>query len=387
MAFARAVNTMGLAVAMTFLSIYIVETRGYPAWLNGVVLLGANLCQSLSSAWAGNLSDRIGRRPLIVGSLFIRSLFIAALGTQIIFDAPLWSLALNMAITGALRGCFEPVAYALVADVCAPEQRIAAYGIQRMGTNAGWAFGPAIGGALAFELGYGNVFFIAAAGLVAAAWITTDVPESRHNATHTPRVRLRDALRDAARHKPMLALLVGSFLYSLVHTQMFSTFAVFAAEELHLSKRDIGLVYMCNGVAVVILQFAAIGVTRRFGLSSALVVSSLVYVVGELLVGTAVGLTSAALAITTLTLAEVVFAPAHQTAAIETGDPERRGGTLGLVAFAQTIGVACAPLLGGTLYDKIGHHHLAMWGVIAGFAAALAATMVVFARLRATQLR
>src|SRR5687768_17278956 len=98
MAFARAVNTMGLSLVMTFLGIYIVEERGYPAWLLGVVFLGANLCQSLSSAWAGNLSDRIGRRPLIVGSLFVRSVFIAALGTQIMFHAPLWSLAVNMAI-------------------------------------------------------------------------------------------------------------------------------------------------------------------------------------------------------------------------------------------------------------------------------------------------
>jgi MFS family permease len=387
MAVARAINTAGMSLVMSFLAVYVVKDRGYHAWQYGLCALVANVAQSLTAAWAGELSDRIGRRALITGSLLVRAAVIGALGVQILYEAPLWSLALNFVASSALRGCFEPVAYALVADVCKPEQRIAAYGIQRMGTNAGWAFGPAIGGALAFELGYGNVFFSAAAGLVAPAWITTDVPESRDAGVHTQRVRLRDALRDAARHKPMLALLVGSFLYALVHTQMFSTFAVFAAEELHLSKREIGLVYMCNGVAVVILQFAAIGVTRRFGLSSALIGSAMVYVVGELLVGTAVGLTSAALAITTLTLAEVVFAPAHQTAAIETGDPERRGGTLGLVAFAQTIGVAFAPLLGGTLYDKIGHHHLAMWGVIAGCAAALTVTMVVFARLRTAQLR
>src|SRR5690606_5488725 len=102
----------------------------------------ANLCQSLANAWAGSLSDRIGRRPLITGSLFVRSAFIAVLGTQIIFDAPLWTLALNMVITSALRGCFEPVAYALVSDVCKDEQRIAAFGLQRMGTNLGWAVGP-----------------------------------------------------------------------------------------------------------------------------------------------------------------------------------------------------------------------------------------------------
>src|SRR5688572_22975232 len=109
MAFARSINTMGLSLVMSFLGIYIVGTRGYPAWVYGVIMLGANLGQSLSSAWAGNLSDRIGRKPLITTALFVRSLFIALIGTQIILDAPLWSLAANMLITSALRGCFEPV--------------------------------------------------------------------------------------------------------------------------------------------------------------------------------------------------------------------------------------------------------------------------------------
>src|SRR5689334_15190596 len=83
-AFARSINTMGLSLVMSFLGIYIVETRGYPAWLYGIIMLIANVGQSLSSAWAGNLSDRIGRRPLITTSLFLRSVVIAALGTQVL---------------------------------------------------------------------------------------------------------------------------------------------------------------------------------------------------------------------------------------------------------------------------------------------------------------
>jgi len=93
MAFARAVNTMGLSLVMSFLGIYIVETRDYPAWSYGLIALAANLGQSMSNAWAGNLSDRIGRRPLITTALFVRSGFIALLRTQVMLDAPLWTLA------------------------------------------------------------------------------------------------------------------------------------------------------------------------------------------------------------------------------------------------------------------------------------------------------
>src|SRR5215831_4675194 len=83
MAIARAVNTMGLSLVMSFLGVYVVETRGYPAWLYGLIALAANVGQSMANAWAGNLSDRIGRRPLITGSMMIRSVVIAGLGVQI----------------------------------------------------------------------------------------------------------------------------------------------------------------------------------------------------------------------------------------------------------------------------------------------------------------
>ncbi|HVK76903.1 MAG TPA: MFS transporter [Kofleriaceae bacterium] len=383
MAWARAVNTVGLSLVMSFLGIYVVDDRGYSAALFGALALGANLAQSATSAWAGELSDRIGRRKIITGSLTIRAAVIALLGLQILLHAPLWSLALNFMASSALRGCFEPVAYALVADIARPDQRVAAFGLQRMGTNLGWAVGPALGGVLAQVLPYGAVFFFAAAGLVAAASTTRTVHDPRRPEAHVAlaRVRLRDAFAEALRQPPMVALLVGSFLFSLAHTQMFSVFAIFMADELHLSKRAIGLLYAINGGLVLLIQWPALGIIRRVGTSTALVAASLVFAAGFALVGAAAGFASAALAIVAITVGEVLFAPAHQTAAAESGDAARLGKSFGLVGFTQMLGVAFGPLLGGALFDAIGHHHLWMWGVVAGLCVALAATFSAYARL------
>jgi predicted MFS family arabinose efflux permease len=381
MAAARAINTAGMALVMSFLAVYVVGERGYPAWLYGVCALAANLAQSMTSAWAGELSDRIGRRPLVTGSLMVRAAVIAILGVQILLDMPLWTLALNFVASSALRGCFEPVAYALVADVVAPRQRIAAFGLQRMGTNLGWAIGPAAGGLLTFVVPYGVVFLFAAVGLVAAAWITTGVPETRA-AVERPRAGLRQSLRDAAGQPPVVALLVATFLAALAHAQLFSTFAIYADDELGLDKFEIGLVYMVNGAGVLLLQLPAIRLIHRLGIDRALVAAALVMAVGYVLIGAAGGLAGAAAAILVLTGAEVVFAPAHQTAAAETGDPDRRGRTFGVVGFAQILGVAAGPLVGGSLFDQVGDRHLLMWGGVAAIAVALAAAVVTFSRLR-----
>jgi MFS family permease len=392
MTFARCVNTVGLSLVMSFLGIYIVETRGYPAWLYGAIALGANLGQSLSSAWAGDLSDRIGRRPLITTALYVRSGVIALMGTQILLGAPLWSLAANMLLSSVLRGCFEPVAYALVADVVTDDQRIAAFGLQRMGTNLGWAIGPALGGVLTLAMPYGAVFYVAAAGLVAAAAVTRrvadPVPVARpHRApAPAPRGELRAALRESLRDPLLRLLLAGTFVAALLHTQMFSTFGIYMTDELGLPVADVGLLYALNGAVVLVLQVPALEVLRRIGIGRALPWAALVSTLGFGLIGASTGFTGGAIAMVTLTCGEVLFNPAHQTAIGETADRAHRGRAYGIASFVQMVGIALAPLLGGVLLDTIGHHHAAMWLAIAGIGLVQAACFAAFVRRRAARL-
>jgi MFS family permease len=387
MAFARAVNTMGLSLVMSFLGIYVVETRGYPAWLYGVICLAANLGQSWSNAWAGNLSDRIGRRPLITTALFVRSGVIAALGTQVFLDAPLWSLALNMIVSSSLRGCFEPVAYALVSDVVRDDQRIAAFGLQRMGTNLGWAIGPALGGLLTLVLPYGTIFYLAAAGMIVAAFVTMTVEDPIRAAGSTARPAEPDELRTALRTSfadPVLRLLLaGTFLCALLQTQMFSTLAIYMTDRLHLAKADVGWLYTINGVGVLCLQVPALGLIRRLGITTTLPWASLVDALGFALIGVGTGFPGAAIAMMTLTSAEVVFDPSHQTAIADVADPAHRGRTYGVVGFTQMVGIALAPLVGGLMLDTVGaHHHTVMWVLIAGFGVGQAACFAAFVRRR-----
>jgi MFS family permease len=384
MAFARAVNTMGLSLVMSFLGIYIVETRGYPAWQSGVIFLAANVGQSVSSAWAGALSDRIGRRPLITKALFVRSAFIAALGTQVGLDAPLWSIGANIVISSMLRGCFEPVAYALVADVVTDDQRIAAFGLQRMGTNLGWAVGPALGGVLTLILPYGTVFYIAAAGMIAGGIVTMSVVDPVRRRAPSPGDEITGALRESWADPLLRLLLAGTLLCALLETQMFSVFSIYMTNELHLSKASVGLLYTINGVGVLLLQVPALSLIRRLGLSRTLPWASLVDTLGFALIGLASGFVGGAIAIATLTCAEVVFDPSHQTAIAEVADPGRRGRTYGVVSFAQTIGIAGAPLIGGLLLDTIGNHHIAMWSLIACFGVGQTLCFLSFVRRRNT---
>jgi len=367
---------------------------------------------------AGNLSDRIGRRPLITTTLFVRSGFIALLGTQVLLDAPLWTLGANMVVTSTLRGCFEPVAYALVADVATDDQRVAAFGVQRMGTNVGWAVGPAIGGLLTRVIPYGAVFYLAAAGSIVAAFVTLRVKDpgvakardaggpaaasaggtaaseagaasgagaaasGAGAASRDGGENLWASLVEALTDRVMVMLMVGTFLCALLETQMFSTFSIFMTEKLQLTTADVGLLYACNGLFVLVLQVPALGLIRRMGIRVMLPWSSLLDTLGFALIGLATGFAGGALSIVVLTCAEVLFDPAQQAAIAEVADPAHRGRAFGVVGFASMIGIALAPLLGGLLLDAIGDHHLMMWGAIALIGCGQTACFIVFVRRR-----
>jgi MFS family permease len=104
--------------------------------------------------------------------------------------------------------------------------------------------------------------------------------------------------------------------------------------------------------------------------------------IGFGLIGAAYGFTGAAIAILTMTGAEVLFGPAHQAAIAECGDPKQRGRTYGVVSFVQMVGIALAPLLGGVLFDTIGDHHGAMWLTIATIGLAQTLCFMAFVRRR-----
>jgi MFS family permease len=185
----------------------------------------------------------------------------------------------------------------------------------------------------------------------------------------------------------MRLLLLGTFLCSLMETQMFSTMAVYFTKQLAFTEVDLGRTYVFNGLGVLILQVPALALIRRVGIRLMLPWSSLLDAVGFALIGLASGLGGAALAMVTLTCAEVLFDPSQQTAIAEIADPARRGRAYGVVGFATTIGIACAPLLGGALIDTIGSHHVAMWLGIAAIGLVQTVCFVAFVRRRTAAMR
>ena len=380
LALARAINTMGFSLVMPFMALYLVRERGASGTTFGLIYLLAGLIAAAGQAVAGELTDRIGRRKVMIGGLALRFLQMAGLGLAVLYHGPVALVGALVIGASLLRAVFEPPASAAIAELATPAQRPAAFALQRVGVNFGWAFGPALGGALA-AWSFGGTFFLAAPATLVAIFAILPIPDGG-TVRRAPREKLSlQAIGAALReNKPFAIYLVLVLFAAILTVQIFSTLTVFASTELGLAESDVGLLYTVNGVLVVLLQAPAVALAAAWGMRRTLVVGALLYAVAYLLFGGADGFGGLAIGMAILTAGEVLFAPALTDLAATLGNPERMGRAFGLFGFVQSLGLSLGPLLGGAVYDGLRTEHLAMWGLFACGMAMVAAAYAILGR-------
>ncbi|ANY19245.1 Tetracycline resistance protein, class C [Tsuneonella dongtanensis] len=202
----------------------------------------------------GNLSDRFGRRPVLLACLF-------AFGCDYLLQglAPsLWWLVVGRVIAG-ITGASFAAAYAYIADVTEPADRAAAFGTMGMAFGFGFIIGPALGGFLG-EFGP-RVPFLAAAGLAFANvlfgffFLRESLSPERRRPFSLARANAFAALKVLSRQDRTVLWLVAALgVWALAHTVYPSIWAYFAIEAYGWSPGQIGLSLTMVGVGSALVQ-------------------------------------------------------------------------------------------------------------------------------------
>jgi DHA1 family tetracycline resistance protein-like MFS transporter len=259
------VNLLGFGIIIPLLPFY-ATSLGASAFTVGLLFASFSACQLVAAPILGDLSDRRGRRPVLVFSL---------IGTVVSFV--MLALAHNVAMLFAARvidglsGGNISTARAYISDVTAPEDRARAFGLIGAAFGLGFVFGPALGGALS-RLGYAAPAWGAAAIAGAAtvlAWIW--LPETAHKAA--ARTSPWRAMGNLLRRPAIGRLLVVDFFYWATFAVYQTTFALFGARRFGFDVAHTGYLLALFGMIGVVVQVAAVGpVVRRLGERSTLVV-------------------------------------------------------------------------------------------------------------------
>ncbi|WP_332638979.1 TCR/Tet family MFS transporter [Brevundimonas sp.] len=233
--------------------------------INGVfVALWAGM-QFVCSPIIGSLSDRYGRRPVILISCAG-----LALDYMLMAVAPdLWWLALGRIIAGVTSSSFTTV-YAYMADITAPEKRARAYGLIGAAFSGGFVLGPALGGFLG-EFGP-RVPFWFAAGLSTVAFLygllvlPESLPADKRMDFSWKRANPVGSLILLRRHPELSGLAVVNFLLYFAHHVFSAVFVLYAAWRYGWGPREVGLLLALVGVLDMVVQGVLVGpVVKRLG--------------------------------------------------------------------------------------------------------------------------
>jgi predicted MFS family arabinose efflux permease len=362
--------SIGFSICIPFLCLYFYQERGLSMTMAGTIILAGGLCSALSQALGGVLSDRFGRRPILLLSASVSILLYTGLAFSIGLSAPIWTIAVVYIVSRAMLTIARPVISAMVVDYSSKEKLTEAYGILRTGANIGWAAGPAIGGYLLGLLSYGWLFGIAALTCGIASLIAfLRVRESPHVASERLSVRSMLPIGD----DPSLLVFLGVSLVLFVAVgQMGSTLSIYSVDIVHFSTTQFGLLLTLNGLIVVSFQYPVTLGLGRVAKFRALILGSLLYGLGYLSLGwiTQFGWALGAMAI--ITAGEMIFSPVALSVIGELSPENQRGRYMGLFGLSQTIGIAMGPLIGGVLIDAFSPDARLVWAPI-GLVALIAA--------------
>jgi MFS transporter, DHA1 family, tetracycline resistance protein len=265
----RLIDAMGFGIVMPVLPQLLLH-MGEPdiaaaTRTGGILLVTYAVLQFFCGPIIGNLSDRFGRRPIILASLFAYGADYLLMG----FAPTILWLFIGRAIAGIAGAVYVP-ANAFVADVTPPEKRAHAFGLVSSAFGLGFILGPGVGGLLG-ELGPRAPFFAAAAlagvnFLFGAFVLPESLPPERRRAFSWRRANPLGAVTMLRHHPGVLVYALTVVLFLIGNNVYPSTWAFFTTAKFDWSTGMIGLSLVATGIAMASAQAFLTGrLSKRLG--------------------------------------------------------------------------------------------------------------------------
>ena len=345
------IDLLGFGIIIPLLPFY-AETFGASAMVVGLLATSFSLMQFVFAPIWGRLSDRWGRRPIILAGLLGSALSYLAFGL-----ATSLPMLFAARILAGIAGANIPTAQAFIADSTTPQNRARGMGLVGAAFGLGFIFGPAIGGFLS-AWGYQAPAFFAAtlslANFSAALFFLPESlpPERRGVSGRAGRI---EAFRRAITRPRLPLVLLVSFLVMTSFASFESMFALFAEARFGFGATTIGYLFAWVGLVLAVVQGVLVGtLVPRIGehrLVPAAILVMAVALAGHALAPTVPWLMAA---LGLLAMGMGFNSPSILAIVSRLADPADQGGTLGISQSLASLARIVGPLWGGFVFDRFG---------------------------------
>jgi MFS transporter, DHA1 family, multidrug resistance protein len=332
---------VGFGIIIPVLPFYAEEIGASPTEL-GLLMAVYSLMQLIFAPLWGQVSDRIGRKPVMMIGItgLALSFFIQAVSTE------LWMLFAARIIGGILSSANMPTAMAYVADITTEENRGKGMGIVGAATGLGFVFGPAIGGIFS-KISLSMPFYLASgSSLITLVLVFLLLKES----TIKKSTVKRDSIWKAFNSRVSVLFFV-QLLISLSLSGLEATFAYFAAKRAGLESTQLGYIFMIMGFGSALVQGGLVGkLTKKYGESTVIQGGIIVSAIGFGLILLIHNFSTAAIFLTIFGLGNGVIRPSVSSL-ITKMSTAGHGSSTGLLSSFDSLGRIMGPPIGGWLFS------------------------------------
>ena len=342
------VNLVGFGIIIPLLPFY-AETFGASPLTIGLLFAVFSVCQLVAAPALGDLSDRYGRRPVLIFSL-------AGTVVSFVMMALAHSVAMLFAarIVDGLSGGNISTARAYVADITEPKDRTRAFGLIGAAFGLGFIMGPALSGMLAGVSITAPVWAAAALTLVATLMAWLWLPETVHRASAGTGMPFRN-LADMMKRPGLRRMLWIDFIYWFAFAIFQTTFALFAAHRFGFDASQTGYLFAAFGVLGAVVQGGIIRpIVHRLGDKPTFIVGVLCAAAGLVAVTYAQTVVVFTLALVPLAFGIGLGHPTVSALVSRAGRSDEQGRVQGAASAVESLGRAIGPVWGSAALERYG---------------------------------
>ncbi|MFY9607445.1 MAG: MFS transporter [Blastocatellia bacterium] len=355
------IDLVGFGIVIPVLPLY-AERYGASEATVGLLLATYSAMQFVFAPILGKLSDRVGRRPVLLVSLMGTSLGFLLMGFAPLMPVGfvLFGLAPTLVwlfvarIIDGISGANISTAQAYIADVTPPEERSKGMGLIGAAFGLGFIFGPAIGGALSHISPEAPFFFAAAMAAANATALYFLLPESlsAEHRSQAQRGGLVEVLEQSGISQ-LGAVLATYFFSTVAFAMMTATFALFAAHRFKFDEAKTGYLFAYVGVIGAVIQGGLLGrLVKMFGDKPLAVTGTAIFAASVFLFPLSQTVTALIFASTGFAIGNSLMTPTLNALASKSVSAGLQGRVLGVLSSVASLARIIGPVLGGWLLSR-----------------------------------
>ncbi|PKO11738.1 MAG: hypothetical protein CVU39_27810 [Chloroflexi bacterium HGW-Chloroflexi-10] len=346
------IDRVGGTLLFPFFSLYLTQKFNVGMTEAGLILGIFSVFGLFGGMIGGALTDKFGRRKLILFGLIFSALSTLTLGLVNDF-AMLIPLAM---LIGLLSDVAGPAHAAMIADILPEKQRAEGFGVLRVVGNLAWIIGPTIGGFVA-NYSFLALFIIdAVVSCIVAFLFYTLMPETKPETDeeHASEGILQtfkgygQVLRDRA----YIAFLIAGILMGVVYQQMYNSLSVYLRDNHNINPSGYGFLLTTSAITVIFLQFWITRNIKHRPPFLIMAIGTIFYMVGFTMFGFVSLYWLFALAIVVITFGEMLVVPTSQALAANFAPAEMRGRYMAVFGLIWMLPATVGPSAAGYILDN-----------------------------------